>query len=65
MEEIYQEKYMEPAVIGSIDELEESFVDVAYQNMVERETYIAKVTSFQIRLYDTIKLSLFLISNVI
>lgn len=43
MEEIYQEKYMELAVIGSIDELEESFVDVAYQNMVERETYIAKV----------------------
>ncbi len=46
-EEIYQEKYAHAAeVLASEDERDtEDFVDIAYQNMMERETYIAELIS--------------------
>lgn len=40
-EEIYQEKYAEAMTIN--DEVDEEFIDIAYQNMITRETYIAEL----------------------
>ena len=46
-EEIYQEKYVESAIasMNITDETDENVVDIAYQNMIARETYIAELIS--------------------
>ncbi|MCM1500183.1 MAG: amidase domain-containing protein [Clostridium sp.] len=46
-EEIYQEKYAQVATVSmSADEVGgEDFVDIAYRNMMERETYIVELIS--------------------
>lgn len=46
-EEIYQEKYVEAAIasMNVTDETDENVVDIAYQNMIARETYIAELIS--------------------
>lgn len=46
-EEIYQEKYANAAVVITSEDGKgnEDFVDIAYKNMMERETYVAKLIS--------------------
>lgn len=46
-EEIYQEKYVEAAMLSMnvTDETDENVADIAYQNMIARETYIAELIS--------------------
>lgn len=47
VEEIYQEKYVLPSAVSMNvnEETVDDFVDIAYQNMVERETYVAELIS--------------------
>ncbi len=44
-EEIYQEKYATVASVSVNERSTEAFVDTAYQNMMERETYIVELIS--------------------
>lgn len=44
-EEIYQEKYTGAVAVSEDAESTENFVDIAYQNMLERETYIVELVS--------------------
>ena len=44
-EEIYQEKYASVASVNVDESVAEDFADIAYQNMMERETYIAELIS--------------------
>lgn len=43
-EEIYQEKYT-ISMVSEIEEEDEEFVDVAYENMLQRETYVVDLIS--------------------